>query len=176
MSGPSLPNKDVLALAILRGEIMHIITNWHIHHHEVVGINAYSAGLNALERKLNKHRSYVLELKTTNAKQRCGRWKQAHSCPPREGNPLSQGPSMEDRRPLSDWRACPLPSGGFAPSGVGDVPCFCHNELLLGSTLSMAQHREYAIDSVCVSDDVVGIWTPSHNNFKRNLFLWLALW
>lgn len=27
MSGPSLYNKDVLTLAILRGEIMHIITN-----------------------------------------------------------------------------------------------------------------------------------------------------
>lgn len=55
MSGPSFYSKDVLTLAILRGEIMHIIANWHIHHDEVVGINACGTGLNALERKFNKY-------------------------------------------------------------------------------------------------------------------------
>ena len=96
MSGPSLYNKDVLTLAIQRGEIMHIITNWHIHHHEVLGINAYGAGLNALERKFNKHSPDAVELKRRNLKLQ---WKRAWEDPPRGGISSIMGPVPRTKDP-----------------------------------------------------------------------------
>lgn len=108
MSGLSLYNKDVLTLAILRGEIMHIVTNWHIHHHVVLGINAYGTGLSALERKCNKHNPYELELKTRNMLWRYGRSNPMWSPPEVGEDSLGQWFSAEDRNPMDEWRVCPL--------------------------------------------------------------------
>ena len=110
MSGPSLYNKDVLTLAIQRGEIMHIITNWHIHHHEFLGINAYGAGLNALERKFNKHSPDAVELKPRNLKLQ---WKRAWEDPPRGG---IMGPVLRTKDP--SWvKDLSCSTGGTASAG-----------------------------------------------------------
>ncbi|TKC35965.1 hypothetical protein EI555_001115 [Monodon monoceros] len=81
-----------------RGEIMHIITKGHIHHHEVVGINVCGTGLSASERKFNKHSPYAVELKPGNSKQQ---WKQACEGPPGGGIPSVRGPALRTTDPLN---------------------------------------------------------------------------
>lgn len=72
-----------------------------------MGINACGIVLNALEKKFNQHSPYVIELKTTNAKQQCGGWKQACTSHPDAGIPLS-GAQCRGRRPLGEQRASAL--------------------------------------------------------------------
>lgn len=156
MSGPSLSSKYVLTLAILKGEIMHIIANWHIYHHEVVGINAYGMRLNALERKFNQHMPSVLELKTTNAKQPCGEWKQACTSHSDVGIPLS-GAQRRGQRPLGERRICPLPYGGIAP--LGSVVCPASSRCWVA--LFQSHTRECCV-ILCVCQTMWWIFGPLH--------------
>lgn len=158
MSGPSLYNKDALTLAVQRGEIMHIITKGHIHHHEVVGINVYGTGLSAWERKFNKHSPYAVELKPGNSKQQ---WKQACEGPPGGGIPSVRGPALRTTDPLVSEGSVLFCRGTLHPprSAVGPVAA---------GTKRWELFRRPAERGVrdCVSDNVVGIMTPSRNNKK----------
>ena len=120
MSGSSLYNKDALTLAVQRGEIMHIITKGHIHHHEVLDINAYNTGLSASERKFNKHSPCAVELKPGNSKQQ---WKQACEGPPGGGIPSVRGPALRTTDPLVSEGSLLFHRGPSHPprSAVGPV-------------------------------------------------------
>ena len=164
MSGPSLYNKDVLTLAIQRGEIMHIITNWHIHHHEFLGINAYGAGLNALERKFNKHSPDAVELKPRNLKLQ---WKRAWEDPPRSGimGPVSRtkDPSVSEGSVLFHRRHCLLRVSGVPGLYLDKAWVFFQRPVESG-----------VHDSACVSDNMVGTVTLSCSD-KTHLFLQMLL-
>lgn len=167
MSGPSLYNKDVLTLAIQRGEIMHIITNWHIHHHEFLGINAYGAGLNALERKFNKHSPDTVELKPRNLKLQ---WKRACADPPRGGISSIMGlisrtkdPSVSEGYVLFHREALHPQGQWGAWSQPGESWVFFQRPVESGLH-----------DSACVSDNMVGIVTLSCSD-KSHLFLQMLL-